>query len=90
MQALPYVVVTQEGVAKVYEVCRIIHAHCTTLNECLGPAVALLDCLRQVRSRSPAVMPRNLRARFRRYPQITTMEENDVFCEFVSNLLAEQ
>ncbi|RDX55627.1 alpha-ketoacid dehydrogenase kinase N-terminal domain-containing protein [Lentinus brumalis] len=53
MQALPYVVVTQEGVAKVYEL------YWTAFDK------------------------------FRRYPQITTMEENDVFCEFVSDLLAE-
>ncbi|KAI0719543.1 alpha-ketoacid dehydrogenase kinase N-terminal domain-containing protein [Cerioporus squamosus] len=53
IQALPYVVVTQEGVAKVYEL------YWTAFDK------------------------------FRRYPQITTMKENDAFCEFVSNLLAE-
>ncbi|KAM5540525.1 hypothetical protein V8D89_005983 [Ganoderma adspersum] len=51
MQALPYVVVTQEGVAKVYEL--------------------YLDAF----------------DKFRRYPQIHTLEENNVFCEFVTNLL---
>ncbi|KAI0774285.1 alpha-ketoacid dehydrogenase kinase [Fomes fomentarius] len=56
MQALPYVVVTQEGVAKVYE----------RRDE-----------------------PRNLHARFRRYPQINTLAENDNFCEFVRDLMAE-
>ncbi|KAI0660970.1 alpha-ketoacid dehydrogenase kinase N-terminal domain-containing protein [Cubamyces menziesii] len=51
MQALPYVVVTQEGVAKVYEL------YWTAFDK------------------------------FRRYPEITTLEENDAFCTFVRGLL---
>ncbi|KAI0335479.1 alpha-ketoacid dehydrogenase kinase N-terminal domain-containing protein [Cubamyces sp. BRFM 1775] len=53
MQALPYVVVTQEGVAKVYEL------YWTAFDK------------------------------FRRYPEITTLEENDDFCNFVRGLLNE-
>ncbi|KAI0677540.1 alpha-ketoacid dehydrogenase kinase [Trametes maxima] len=51
MQALPYVVVTQEWVAKVYELYW-----------------SAFD-------------------KFRRYPEITTVEENDAFCVFVRELL---
>ncbi|CDO75599.1 hypothetical protein BN946_scf184858.g39 [Trametes cinnabarina] len=51
MQALPYVVVTQEGVAKVYEL------YWTAFDK------------------------------FRRYPEITNLEENDAFCGFVRSLL---
>jgi hypothetical protein len=29
-------------------------------------------------------------ARFRKYPQITSLEENDDFCDFVRSLLEEQ
>ncbi|KAI9063232.1 alpha-ketoacid dehydrogenase kinase N-terminal domain-containing protein [Trametes sanguinea] len=53
MQALPYVVVTQEGVAKVYEL------YWTAFDK------------------------------FRRYPEITNLEENDAFCAFVRGLLTE-
>ncbi|GJJ07474.1 hypothetical protein Clacol_001676 [Clathrus columnatus] len=56
MQALPYVVVTREGVAKVYE----IDQACTIIS------------------------------RFRRYPHINTLKENDDFCHFLRNLLDEQ
>ncbi|EJF61246.1 alpha-ketoacid dehydrogenase kinase [Dichomitus squalens LYAD-421 SS1] len=51
MQALPYVVVTQEGIAKVYELYW------------------------------------NAFDKFRRYPQINTLQENNAFCDFVANLL---
>ncbi|KAI0650731.1 alpha-ketoacid dehydrogenase kinase [Trametes meyenii] len=51
MQALPYVVVTQEWIAKVYELYW-----------------SAFD-------------------KFRRYPEITTVEENDAFCIFVRDLL---
>lgn len=30
LQALPYVVVTQEGIARVYEVCAVTSYHCTS------------------------------------------------------------
>ncbi|KAI0832432.1 alpha-ketoacid dehydrogenase kinase N-terminal domain-containing protein [Trametes gibbosa] len=53
MQALPYVVVTQEGVAKVYELYW------------------------------------NAFDKFRRYPEITNLQENDAFCKFVRELLNE-
>lgn len=53
MQALPYIVVTQEGLAKVYELYW-----------------AAFD-------------------KFRRYPQITTLAENEAFCKFLRNLLDE-
>ncbi|KAH8105831.1 alpha-ketoacid dehydrogenase kinase [Cristinia sonorae] len=53
MQALPYVVVTQEGVAKVYEL------YWTAFDK------------------------------FRRYPQINTLEENDAFCAFLRTILDE-
>ncbi|EIW61947.1 alpha-ketoacid dehydrogenase kinase N-terminal domain-containing protein [Trametes versicolor FP-101664 SS1] len=51
MQALPYVVVTQEGVAKVYEL------YWTAFDK------------------------------FRRFPEITNLQENDAFCESVRGLL---
>ncbi|KAI0081785.1 alpha-ketoacid dehydrogenase kinase [Panus rudis PR-1116 ss-1] len=51
MQALPYVVVTQEGVAKVYELYWSAFE------------------------------------KFRRYPPINTLEENDAFCAFLGGLL---
>ncbi|KAI0750868.1 alpha-ketoacid dehydrogenase kinase [Daedaleopsis nitida] len=53
MQALPYVVVTQEGVAKVYELY-----------------LEAFD-------------------KFRRFPQITTLAENDAFCDFLRSILNE-
>ncbi|KDR83715.1 hypothetical protein GALMADRAFT_236055 [Galerina marginata CBS 339.88] len=53
LQALPYVVVTQEGVAKVYELYWSAFE------------------------------------KFRRYPPITTIAENETFCDFVSTLLNE-
>ncbi|KAH9943427.1 alpha-ketoacid dehydrogenase kinase [Epithele typhae] len=53
MQALPYAVVTQEGVDTVYELYR-----------------SAFD-------------------KFRRYPQITTLAENDAFCEFLRRILTE-
>ncbi|CCM01573.1 uncharacterized protein FIBRA_03633 [Fibroporia radiculosa] len=53
MQALPYVVVNQEGVAAVYE------AYWAAFDK------------------------------FRRYPPISTLEENDAFCGFVRSLLDE-
>jgi len=53
LQALPYVVVTEEGVAKVYEL------YWTAFDK------------------------------FRRYPVVTTLEENKAFCDFVQNLLTE-
>ncbi|KAF8913924.1 branched-chain alpha-ketoacid dehydrogenase [Gymnopilus junonius] len=53
LQALPYVVVTQEGVAKVYELYWSAFE------------------------------------KFRRYPPIITLAENEAFCEFVNTLLNE-
>lgn len=53
LQALPYVVVTQEGVAKVYELYW-----------------SAFD-------------------KFRRYPQINTIADNEIFCTFVRGLLNE-
>jgi len=53
LQALPYVVVTQEGVAKVYEL------YWTAFDK------------------------------FRRYPQIHTLAENDTFCTFLRTILDE-
>ncbi|TCD69693.1 hypothetical protein EIP91_006710 [Steccherinum ochraceum] len=53
LQALPYVVVTQEGVAKVYEL------YWTAFDK------------------------------FRRYPQVDTLEDNDAFCVFLRNILDE-
>ncbi|CAL1700654.1 unnamed protein product [Somion occarium] len=53
LQALPYVVVTQEGVAKVYELYWSAFE------------------------------------KFRRYPQINTLAENDAFCQFLRGLLNE-
>ncbi|KJA30247.1 hypothetical protein HYPSUDRAFT_32389 [Hypholoma sublateritium FD-334 SS-4] len=53
LQALPYVVVTQEGVAKVYEL------YWSAFNK------------------------------FRQYPPIKTLEENEEFCKFISTLLQE-
>ncbi|KAL1698935.1 branched-chain alpha-ketoacid dehydrogenase [Schizophyllum commune] len=60
LQALPYVVVTQEGIARVYEACP-------------SPRRSL--------SHSP-----NGR-RFRKYPPINTLEENNEFCRFLAGLL---
>ncbi|KAL1747237.1 branched-chain alpha-ketoacid dehydrogenase [Schizophyllum fasciatum] len=60
LQALPYVVVTQEGIARVYEARRrAADYHTPSLN----------------------------RHRFRKYPPITTLEENDIFCRFLAGLL---
>ncbi|KAF8138735.1 alpha-ketoacid dehydrogenase kinase [Boletus edulis] len=53
LQALPYVVVTQEGVAKVYELYWSAFE------------------------------------RFRRFPPITNLSENEAFCEFLENILDE-
>lgn len=53
MQALPYVVVTQEGVAKVYEVR--LYAHSKAEYCALNMSPAILDCIRQVRCRPRAV-----------------------------------
>ncbi|KAG6916099.1 hypothetical protein DXG01_008426 [Tephrocybe rancida] len=53
LQALPYIVVTQEGVAKTYEL--------------------YWSAFEQ----------------FRRYPPITTLEENGEFCRFLTGILAE-
>ncbi|KIK48877.1 hypothetical protein CY34DRAFT_71089 [Suillus luteus UH-Slu-Lm8-n1] len=53
LQALPYVVVTQEGVAQVYELYWSAFE------------------------------------KFRRYPQVTTLEENEAFCEFLESILDE-
>jgi len=54
LQALPYVVVTQEGVARVYELYWSAFE------------------------------------KFRRFPQITNLSENETFCEFLENILDEQ
>ncbi|KAH7887716.1 alpha-ketoacid dehydrogenase kinase [Phlebopus sp. FC_14] len=53
LQALPYVVVTQEGVAKVYELYWSAFE------------------------------------KFRRFPQITSLSENQAFCDFLENILDE-
>ncbi|KAJ4466082.1 branched-chain alpha-ketoacid dehydrogenase kinase [Lentinula edodes] len=53
LQKLPYIVVTQEGIAKVYEVI-------------FTPST-----------------------RFRKYPPITNIKENEAFCEFLAGLLDE-
>ncbi|KAI0092427.1 alpha-ketoacid dehydrogenase kinase [Irpex rosettiformis] len=53
LQALPYIVVTQEGMDKVYEMY-----------------LSAFD-------------------RFRRFPEIKTLEDNEVFCKFVRELLDE-
>ncbi|KAL1755096.1 branched-chain alpha-ketoacid dehydrogenase [Schizophyllum commune] len=60
LQALPYVVVTQEGIARVYEAC---------------------PTQRRTLLHSP-----NGR-RFRKYPPINTLEENNEFCRFLAGLL---
>lgn len=52
---------------------------------------ALLGRVRQVCLPSQNVCEsRNLQSRFRRYPQINSLEENNAFCEFVTNLLKDQ
>ncbi|KIK98040.1 hypothetical protein PAXRUDRAFT_824312 [Paxillus rubicundulus Ve08.2h10] len=53
LQALPYVVVTQEGVARVYELYWSAFE------------------------------------KFRRFPQVTNLSENEIFCEFLQNILDE-
>ncbi|OAX43470.1 alpha-ketoacid dehydrogenase kinase [Rhizopogon vinicolor AM-OR11-026] len=53
LQTLPYVVVTQEGVARIYELYWSAFE------------------------------------KFRRYPQVTTLTENQAFCEFLENILDE-
>lgn len=89
LQALPYIVVTQEGVAKVHEV-RVSSSILTfTSNWC--HLLALLVSLRKVcvlsmRSQLHFEYP----DRIRHYPTITSIEENEQFCEFLKGLLNEQ
>jgi hypothetical protein len=92
MQALPYVVVRREGVAKVYEVrawrffphARLLTAH--TFVSCIG------QLLKSEGER--LVLSRPLRPdgtdRLRKYPQIETLEDNTAFCAFLREILDEQ
>ncbi|TFK55739.1 alpha-ketoacid dehydrogenase kinase N-terminal domain-containing protein [Heliocybe sulcata] len=64
LQTLPYVVVTQEGVAKVYELYWSAF------------------------EKAPVLTPSRT-SRFRRYPEIKTMEDNQAFCTFLSSILEE-
>ncbi len=88
LQTLPYVVVTQEGIAKVYEVRPppIIHAsphHVLQLYwsafEKYWSVLHLLQLILIVK-----------RIRFRKYPPITNLAENEAFCKFLTELLDEQ
>ena len=88
LQALPYVVVMQEGVAKVYEVrpivSRLADNETTVLFSCTGP-----------RLRSMFALYSNLTfaalcSRLCRFPRIETLEDNERFCAFLGGLLDEQ
>jgi len=91
LQALPYVVVMQEGVSKVYEVRYIVHDQPIDITplftgSCTGP---------RLRSMLSLHLWRNLTLnttcfRFRRFPRIETLEDNERFCVFLRGLLDEQ
>ncbi len=86
LQALPYIVVTQEGVARVHKVrvsefIALPFAYISSL-------LALLVGLRVYAFQSFCSVYHS--SRIRHYPQITDIEENGRFCEFLKGLLHEQ
>jgi len=88
LQALPYIVVTQEGVARVHEV---------RVSEFIAlPFTYILLSLSSTGRPSKSVYAFQSfcsvyhSSRIRHYPQITDIEENERFCEFLKGLLHEQ
>lgn len=66
--------------------------HCLIISCCQSShSLAILERLRKVGSLAVLGSDSSLTlSRFRKYPQITTLDENDDFCHFVQSLLAEQ
>ena len=94
MQALPYVVVTKEGVAKVYEV-RALPFGAPPLTHSLT-ARTFLSYIGQLSKSEEENFaqsrPPNLTkpARLRKYPPIETLDDNAGFCAFLREILDEQ
>jgi hypothetical protein len=92
LQALPYVVVMQDGVAKVYEVRQ------TVLDQLADRQYAILH--RQLywsAFEKYAQLPSTEQLdvgltcfRICRFPRIETLEDNERFCSFLRGLLEEQ
>jgi len=90
LQALPYVVVMQEGIAKVYEVrCTFrnrLHDMTPLIGSCTGPRLRSMLTLHLSRNSTFATQC----FRFCRFPEIKTLEDNERFCSFLRTLLDEQ
>jgi len=91
IQALPYAVVMQDGVAKVYKVGFTISRSTDSavslfLGSCIGPRLRSMFNFNQRRN----VTLTTPCSRFVRFPRIETLEDNERFCSFLRGLLDEQ
>lgn len=86
MQSLPYSVVTEENVGKIYAVSDASWRGHTHLNS----TIALLGCIREVGCPSARLLYVLINCRLRNYPQVVTRQDNDRFCEFLRTILGEQ
>ena len=89
MQALPYIVVTQEEVARVYEVCpttllNSVFSHIKCYSFIGKPLTSMVTVACLFRLLHPHF------DRFRSFPPITNMTENIQFCALAKSLLHEQ
>ena len=88
MQALPYIVVTREGVGKVYEVC--VFTSIISVSEFPFWQLYWSAFEKCVFSKSYYFYKSSSLLRLRRYPQIKSLEDNGAFCVFLQGLLDEQ
>jgi hypothetical protein len=86
MQSLPFCVVTEENVGKIYAVRADLLTHSAASDSMTASCTGML-----LKSR---VLVQMLfvtnAARLRNYPQVVTRQDNDKFCEFLRTILNEQ